>query len=143
VDEAQYEARVRAAEKVLTDYGAVLSEVEPSVSGLPVSLLPHDRDTIKEAIQLLLWELGDGDERLRDGLIQGYVFLGQFIPDHEAAIAARGQNVMRSGDPESNDWEQADQAARIANRIKLDMEALLQEITLLQSHDDHEPPASS
>lgn len=135
MDEAGHEAKIRAAEKILNEYGAVLSEVTPSISGLPASLLPHDRDTIKEAIQLLLWELGDGDERLRDGLIQGYVFLGQFIPDHEANIAAQGQQVLRSADPESDDWAQADQAARIANRIKLDMESLLEEITLLLGHD--------
>jgi len=143
MDEPEHEAKVRAAETILNDYGAVLAEVTPSVSGLPASLLPHDREAIKEAIQLLLWELGDGDERLRDGLIQGYVFLGQFIPDHEADIAAQGQQVLRGADPESNDWEQADQAARIAGRIKLDMESLLEEITLLLAHDARGPSSPS
>lgn len=135
MDEAEHEARVRQAEQILNEYGAVLSQVTPSVSGLPESLLPHDKQAIKEAIQLLLWELGDDNEPLRDGLIQGYVFLGQFIPDHEAAIAEHGYGVLRRGDPESEEWEQADQAARIANRIKLDMETLLEEVTLLRAHD--------
>lgn len=137
--DSKYEARVKAAEEILNAYGALLSKVTPSISGLPQSLLPYDKQSIKEAIHLLLWELGDGDERLREGLIQGYVFLGQFIPDHEAATAEQGQRVLRCGNPESDDWEQADQAARIANRIKLDMEQLLQEITLLMAHENHRP----
>lgn len=127
---SDHNARIAHAERIINAYGGVLARITPSVYGQPASLLPDDKDRIKQAIQVLIWELGDENEALREGLIQGYVLLAQFVVDHEAALLHRGQQIMASAEPTQEELKLADQAARIVNRIKLEMETLMEEITL-------------
>ena len=105
-----YHPTIEEAQSVLKDYGKVLARVTPASYGLPISLLPHDKGFIKTAIQTLLWEIGDSEPQLRDALVQGYVFLAQFIADTDAEIVARGQSTLRSVDLEHTDLEEADRA---------------------------------
>ncbi|MCB1577077.1 MAG: hypothetical protein KDI81_06985, partial [Xanthomonadales bacterium] len=72
------------ATKVVSDYGKVLSQVEPGVYGLPESLLPHTRESIRFAILTLLRELGPEHPEVKEGLRQGYVYLAQFVADEDA-----------------------------------------------------------
>lgn len=113
------------ATRVVSDYGKVLAQVEPGVYGLPESLLPHTRETIRYAITTLLRQLGPGHPEVKEGLRQGYVYLSQFVADDEAATVSRGQaSVAGVG----QDADSAEPAMRIINRIKLDMERAVEEM---------------
>ncbi|MEP6880697.1 MAG: hypothetical protein ABI866_01825 [Dokdonella sp.] len=113
------------ATKVVSDFGKVLSMVEPGVYGLPESLLPHTRESIRFAILTLLRELGPGHPEVKEGLRQGYVYLAQFIGDGDAALARSGQASITDV---SVDDASAEPAMRIINRIKLDMERAVEEM---------------
>ena len=113
------------ATKVVSDYGKVLSLVEPGVHGLPESLLPHTRDSIRFAILTLLRELGPDHPEVKEGLRQGFVYLAQFVADDDAALVSRGQaSVAGTG----SDEKSAEPAMRIINRIKLEMERAVEEM---------------
>jgi len=113
------------ATKVVSDYGKVLSLVEPGVYGLPESLLPHTRESIRFAILTLLRELGADHPEVKEGLRQGYVYLAQFVGDDDAEMVSRGQASVSAG---SVDDESTEPAMRIINRIKLDMERAVEEM---------------
>jgi hypothetical protein len=112
------------ATKVVSDYGKVLSQVEPGVYGLPESLLPHARESIRYAILTLLKQLGPEHPEVKEGLRQGYVYLAQFVADDEADLVSRGQASVAGGAHDAS----AEPAMRIINRIKLDMERALEEM---------------
>lgn len=113
------------ATKVVSDFGKVLSMVEPGVYGLPESLLPHTRESIRFAILTLLRELGPEHPEVKEGLRHGYVYLAQFIGDDDAALARTGQASVTSINA---DDASAEPAMRIINRIKLDMERAVEEM---------------
>lgn len=115
------------ATKVVSDYGKVLSQVEPGVYGLPESLLPHTRESIRFAILTLLRELGPEHPEVKEGLRQGYVYLAQFVADEDADTVSRGQANFAATATDS-DQASAEPAMRIINRIKLDMERALEEM---------------
>lgn len=113
------------ATRIVSDYGKVLSRVEPGVYGLPESLLPHAREKIRMAITTLLKQIGPGHPEVKEGLRQGYVYLAQFVSDDEAEVVARGQaSASGSGGDEGS----AEPAMRIINRIKLDMERAVEDM---------------
>jgi hypothetical protein len=113
------------ATKVVSDYGKVLSTVEPGVYGLPESLLPHTRDSIRFAILTLLRQLGPDHPEVKEGLRQGYVYLAQFVGDKDAELARSGQASVTDVNV---DDASAEPAMRIINRIKLDMERAVEEM---------------
>ena len=125
------ETEIKAAELILNDYGQVLSNTEPNGYGLPISLLPHSKDKIKDAIQLLLGVLGDDPATIKESLIQGYVFLAQFVPDEDVKLINQSYSIIQQAEPSEHELEQADNAARIINRIKLDMENLLEDLRFI------------
>lgn len=112
------------ATKVVSDYGKVLAQVPPGVWGMPESLLPHPRATIRYAILTLLGELGHEHAEVKEGLRQGYVYLAQFVADTEAETIARGHGNLSGGEDEASSLS----AVRIINRIKLEMERALDEL---------------
>ena len=124
----EHEENLQQAQLIVNDYGNVLASLDGSVYGLPESSLPHDKDTIKSAIHLLLWELEGENSQICESLAQAYIYLAQFIPDEEARIVANGQMFLQSSDFDDEHIDQAEQAARIINRIKLEMEALLDDV---------------
>lgn len=113
------------ATKVVSDYGKVLAQVEPGVYGLPESLLPHARESIRFAILTLLRELGTDHQEVKEGLRQGYVYLAQFVGDEEATMVRDGQASVSDGRLDESSTEPA---MRIINRIKLDMERAVEEM---------------
>ncbi|OJY96387.1 MAG: hypothetical protein BGP25_14510 [Lysobacterales bacterium 63-13] len=113
------------ATKVVSDYGKVLAQVEPGVYGLPESLLPHARESIRFAILTLLRELGADHQEVKEGLRQGYVYLAQFVGDEEATMVRDGQASVSDGRLDESSTEPA---MRIINRIKLDMERAVEEM---------------
>ena len=139
---ADYESRLDAAQGVIKEFGQVLASNKEMGWGIPESLLPRPKDTIKDAIQLLVLELGDGEPNLTKSLIEAYIILGQFIPDEDADVLAKGRLAMESNNPEHENWKFANAASKIVNDIKADMELLMEEIQLFMKHQQKEKPNS-
>lgn len=123
-----YEQQLKNAEQIVNAYGKVLAQLDGINYGHPQSLLPCDREEIKSAIQLLLWELEGDEQDICNSLAQSYVYLAQFIPDDEAQIIATGQSILSSSNFDDAHLEEADEAARIINRIKLEMEEMILDV---------------
>ncbi|GMR15959.1 MAG: hypothetical protein BMS9Abin31_0258 [Gammaproteobacteria bacterium] len=124
---------IKYAEGVLNQYGNVLSTIDHASYGVADSLLPFSKEQIMEAIQVLLLELGDGQESAQDGLIQGYVILAQFIPDEQVAILNSVHSVFDVDGIGQQSCTIAEDAGKIITSIKLEMEQLLNEIQLFLS----------
>ena len=137
---------IEQAEIIVSDYGKLLSTIEPSIYGTPLSMLPHDKEIIKAAIQTLLLNIENNNEAINDGLTQAYVYLAQFIPDEQAKIAEQGRSILESDNLDIKNIPQADmptenanteslelanQAVQTINGIKTEMENLMNEIRLL------------
>jgi hypothetical protein len=120
------------ATKVVDDYGKILNGLDAALYGQPLSSLPHAKASIREAI-LTLFEQGDSlPPEIREGLIHGFVYLAQFVPDDEARMIAEGQQHLREdGMPGEDAPAIAVQALIVINRIKLEMESALEEIQAL------------
>lgn len=124
----EYEQQLKQAEEIVNAYGKVLAQLDAGNYGHPQSLLPFGRDEIKSAIQLLLWELEGENQAICNSLAQSYVYLAQFIADDEADIIAEGQRFLSSSNFDDSHIEEAGEAARIINRIKLEMEEMILDV---------------
>ena len=137
---------IEQAEIIVSEYGKLLSTIEPSIYGTPISQLPYDKEIIKSAIQTLLLNIENNNEAINNGLTQAYVYIAQFIPDEQVKIAQRGRAILESENldikdtkqpsknSEENDTENlelANQAVQTINGIKTEMENLMNEIRLL------------
>lgn len=137
---------IELAEIVVSEYGKLLSTIEPSLYGIPRSKLPYDKEVIKSAIQTLLLNIERSNEGIHDGLTQAYVYIAQFIPDEQVEIAERGRTILESEKLNTENTEQtvasplmsnaenleiANQAVQTLNGIKTEMENLMNEIRLL------------
>ncbi len=130
MDQVAIDKKIEQAESIVNTYGALLNNLKHVNTALSVSLLPEKKEVIKQAIQTLLWELEGLDDITRNSLVQGYVFLEQFLPEDQVEILARGQAAIQSADPEHEDWAYADQANNIVTNIKVAMENALQEMSI-------------
>jgi hypothetical protein len=135
MDQAVIDKKVEQAEVVVNAYGAILAKLKHVNTALPNSLLPYDKETIKQAIHTLLWELDDIDNDVKSGLVQAYVFLEQFIPENKVVVLARGQAAIQSADPERDDWYYADEANTILVQIKMAMEEAMRDMSLFVHPD--------
>ena len=132
---------IEQAEVIVGEYGKLLSATEPSIYGIPLSLLPYEKEQIKIAIQTLILAVNKEDQKIHDGLVQAYVYLAQFIGDDMVEIAKQGRGILEKEAPEqdkenvtaqdNDDLELANQAVQTINRIKTEMEDLMSEISLL------------
>ena len=123
-----HETNLQAAQYIVTEYGHLLAQLDTASYAHPLSRLPYDKDKIKSAIHLLLWEFHGENQDITNSLAQSYVYLAQFIDDAEAATVARGQAVLQSSDLDPEELAYADEAALIINRIKAEMENLMQDV---------------
>lgn len=137
MDQVAIDKKIEQAESIVNTYGALLNNLKHVNTALSVSLLPEKKDVIKQAIQTLLWELEGLDDITRNSLVQGYVFLEQFLPEDQVEILARGQAAIQSADPEHEDWAYADQANNIVTNIKVAMENALQEMSIYLPPKNH------
>ena len=87
-------ANIEQAEIIVGEYGKLLSGTEPSIYGIPLSLLPYEKEQIKIAIQTLILAVNKEDQKIHDGLIQAYVYLAQFIEDEKVDIAEQGRIIL-------------------------------------------------
>ena len=123
-----HEQNLNTAQNIVTEYGHLLAQLDSNSYAHPLSRLPYDKDEIKSAIHLLLWELHGQNQNISNSLAQSYVYLAQFIDDTEAETVARGQAVLQSSDLDPEELIYADQAVVIINRIKVEMENLMEDI---------------
>lgn len=137
MDQVAIEKKIEQAESIVNTYGALLNNLKHVNTALPESLLPRNKETIKQAIQTLLWELEDLDDITRNSLVQAYVFLEQFLPDDKVEILARGQAAIQSADPHHTDWQYADQANNIVTEIKVAMEDAMQDMRIYLHPKSH------
>lgn len=121
---------IQNANSILSRYGKVLSKFDQTSYGIALSKLPNSKIEIKNAIQLLLLELGKDESKLQEGLIQGYVILAQFIPDEKITILLEANNIFNNDSIDKTAYKIAEQASHIINTIKLEMEDLMEEIQL-------------
>lgn len=134
---------IEEAEIIVSEYGKLLSTIEPSIYGIAISQLPYTKEQIKIAIQTLILAVDKNDQKVQDGLIQAYVYLAQFIEDEKVAIAVQGRLILeketsenskeKSNTQNTDDLEMANQAVQTINSIKTEMENLMSEIRLLLS----------
>ena len=132
---------IEQAEIIVSEYGKLLSTTEPSIYGIAISRLPYEKEQIKIAIQTLILAIDKKDQKIHDGLTQAYVYLAQFIDDEKVIIAESGRTILEKETLETNtnntdsqdteDLELANQAVQTINKIKTDMENLMNEIILL------------
>ncbi len=118
----------KLATKVVAQYGKTLAQLEPGLYGFPESWLPYQKEQIRTAIIHLLKRIGPENNDIREGLVNGYVYLAQFIPDVEANLVARGQAALSSPMANIDALKDAPKALKIINTIKLEMEQSLDEI---------------
>lgn len=126
---------IEQAENIVSEYGKLLSTIEPSIYGIALSKLPNDKEEIKIAIQTLILTIDKSDVKIQDGLIQAYVYLAQFIEDEKVKIAENGRAILEkeTSDENAENLEVANLAVQTINGIKSDMEFLMNEIRLLVS----------
>ena len=135
MDQVAIDKKLEQAESIVHVYGDLLARLKHVNTALPQSLLAHDKETIRQAIQTLLWELEGMDDELRNGLVQAYVYLEQFIPDNKVEILARGQAALQSADPEHDYWQYATEANDIVTQIKVAMENAMQDMRIFLDKD--------
>ena len=136
MDQAAIDKKVEQAEELVHTYGALLARLKHVNTALPASLLPCEKDQLRQAIQTLLWELDELDHESRNGLVQAYVYLEQFLPDEQVEILARGQAAIQSADPEHEDWLFANEANDIVTQIKVAMENAMQDMRIFLDKQD-------
>jgi len=120
--------QIKVAEKIINDYCQVIQISDASLYGMPESLLQYSKTQIKQAIFTALAELHVDEIDLRESLIHSYLHLAQFIPDEQAEITQRGQEAILSGDINHPDLGAGEQAVKIINNIKNEMEELKSEV---------------
>lgn len=129
-------ANIKQAEIIVSQYGKLLSDIEPSIYGIEISRLPYTKEMIKVAIQTLLLTIDKDDDKIQEGLIQAYVYLAQFIDDDKVKIAEHGREILEkeTNQQDRKDTEKlelANLAVQTINGIKSDMENLMNEIRLI------------
>ncbi len=121
---------IEKAEHIVNAYGELLADLDEVAMAYPLSLLPFEKDFIRQAILSLLWEIDELAPEIRTGLSSAYVFLEQFIPDRQYGTLVKGQAAIKSGDINHHDWIFADDANQIMLQIKAAMENALADMHL-------------
>ncbi len=88
--------------KIVKEYGRVLREKPiKNVQGRLMSLLPHDKGTIKEAIKIELMYAGTAeprDEKMLSTLQLSFLQLASFLPDDEVVPDFEVDEALESDD---------------------------------------------
>jgi hypothetical protein len=123
------------AERIVNEYGAVLERASSLVFGAPETLLPFDKDVIKQAIRAVLAFLKTNPKTSGEDITQqienlkiGYHELASFIPVEDAKVAAEGNAALLSGDLNHPGWAYADRALEIASENLARNRALADEL---------------
>jgi len=107
--------------KIVREYGRILNEQSSNnVHGRFISLLPHDKDTIKEAIKVELMYVGTAEPRDDEmfGTLQlSFLQLSSFLPDDEVVPTFDVGNALESDDVCHNYLQYLDRSKKVSNHI--------------------------
>jgi len=107
--------------KIVREYGRILNEQSSNnVHGRFISLLPHDKDTIKEAIKVELMYVGTAEPRDDEmfGTLQlSFLQLASFLPDDEVVPTFDVGNALESDDVCHNYLQYLDRSKKVSNHI--------------------------
>ena len=118
--------------KIVKEYGRILRE-QPikNVQGRLMSLLPHDKDTIKEAIKVELMYAGTAeprDEKIFRTLQLGYLQLASFLPDDEVVPEFEVNDALDSDDVCHNYFKYLNECEKVSNHILEQTSVLVDEL---------------
>ena len=118
--------------KIVKEYGNILNE-QPikNAQGRVISLLLHDKDTIKEAIKVELMYIGTAEPRDKKmfGTLQlGFLQLASFLPDDEVVSTFDIGNALESDDVCHNYFQYLDKCEKISNHILEQTSILVNEL---------------
>ena len=118
--------------KIVKEYGRVLRE-QPikNVQGRLMSLLPHDKDTIKEAIKVELMYAGTAeprDEKMFRTLQLSFLQLASFLPDDEVVPEFEVDEALDSEDVCHNYFKYLVRSQKVSNHILEQTSVLVDEL---------------
>ena len=118
--------------KIVREYGNILNE-QPvkNVHGRFISLLPHGKDTIKEAIKVELMYVGTAEPRDDEmfGTLQlSFLQLASFLPDDEVVPTFDVGIVLESDDVCHNYFQYLDRSEKVSNHILEQTSILVNEL---------------
>ncbi len=107
--------------KMVKEYGNILRE-QPikNVQGRCRTLLPYDKETIKEAIKVELMYVGTAeprDEKMFGTLQLSFLQLASFLPDDEVVPAFDVEDAIESDDVCHNYFKYLDRSEKVSNHI--------------------------
>ena len=118
--------------KIVREYGNILNEQSAkNVQGRFISLLPHDKDTIKEAVKVELMYIGTAeprDEKMFGTLQLGFLQLASFLPDDEVVSIFDIGNALESDDVCHNYFQYLDKCEKVSNHILEQTSILVNEL---------------
>jgi len=123
---------IESAIKVVKAYGNILKE-QPirNVQGRVLSLLPYDKDTIKEAIKVELMYTGTAeprDEKMFRTLQLGFLQLASFLPVDEVVPTFEVEVALESDDVCHNYFKYLDRSEKVSNHILEQTSVLVEEL---------------
>ena len=123
---------IEKAVKVVKEYGRILKE-QPikNVQGRLMSLLPYDKDTIKEAIKAELIYAGTAeprDEKMIRSLKLAFLQLASFLPDDEVVPLFDVDDALDSDDVCHNYYKYLDGSEKASNHILEQTSILVEEL---------------
>ncbi len=123
---------IEKAIKVVKKYGRILKE-QPikNVQGRPMSLLPYDKDTIKEAIKVELMYAGTAeprDKKMIRSLKLAFLQLASFLPDDEIVPEFNVDDALDSDDVCHNYYKYLDGSKKASNHILEQTSVLVEEL---------------
>jgi hypothetical protein len=124
------------AERIINEYGAVLERTSSMTYGVSETLLPFDKDIIKQVFRIVLAFLKTNPKTLGEDMAQhieqlkvGYMFLATFIAAEDARIAAAANAALLSGDVNHPSWCLVDRRQEILSESTAGMKVLADEFT--------------
>ena len=123
---------LESAIKIIKEYGKILRE-QPikNVQGRFISLLPNDKDTIKEAIKVELLYAGTAgkrDKKMFRTLQLGFLQLASFLPDDEVVPAFDVEDALESDDVCHNYFKYLDRSEKVSIHILEQTSVLVDEL---------------
>ena len=123
---------IEKAIKIVKEYGRILKE-QPikNVQGRLMSLLPHDKVAIKEAIKVELIYAGTAEprnEKMIRTLKLAFLQLASFLPDDEVVPMFDVDDALDSDDVCHNYYKYLDGSEKVSNHILEQTSVLVEEL---------------